>query len=188
MELSKSPLQIVAAVLAFGIVGQVRAACYEEAAQRYGVPETLLRAIAQTESGENDRALNRNKNGTLDIGRMQINSGWLRQLSRYGITERRLVEPCTNVMVGAWILSMNALQHGMGWEAVGAYNVGCRALAALECQKRRAKYAWSVHNALYAKRRVTRRGAAEARPSGPPTAVPKPIVTVALADGRDHAE
>jgi soluble lytic murein transglycosylase-like protein len=186
MDLRRTPRIVVAYVLAFGMTGHVGASCYREAAQRYGVSELLLRAIARTESGENDRALNRNKNGTFDIGRMQINSGWLKQLSRYGITIARLADPCTNVMIGAWILSSNTASYGMGWEAVGAYNVGCRTLAVAECQKRRAKYAWAVHNALYARRSAEGHGSVAA-PSAR-RSPPKPSEIVALAAGQDYAK
>jgi len=104
-------------------------ACWEEAATRYQVSSTLLYAIARTESGLNPRAVGRNTNGSRDIGLMQINSAWLPTLSRYGITERELFEPCTSIHVGAWILAGNIQRLGYSWEAVGAYNTPNPALA-----------------------------------------------------------
>jgi len=97
-------------------------ACWEEAAARYQVNSTLLYAIARTESGLNPTAIGSNTNGTRDIGLMQINSAWLPTLSRYGITERDLFEPCTSIHVGAWILAGNIQRLGYTWDAVGAYN------------------------------------------------------------------
>jgi soluble lytic murein transglycosylase-like protein len=127
------------------------AACYQEAAERYGVPEPLLRAIAHVESGSADARTveNRNTNGTRDIGRMQINTGWLPTLRSFGISEDSLREECVSIHVGAWILANNMQQHGgLSWKAVGAYNVGCLKLSAQECERRRNSYSWRVYRAL----------------------------------------
>ena len=97
-------------------------ACWMKAATRYQVNPTLLHAIARTESGVNSRAVGYNRNGSRDIGLMQINSGWLPTLARHGITEQDLFDPCTNLRVGAWILAHNFARLGYTWEAVGAYN------------------------------------------------------------------
>lgn len=98
-------------------------ACWEEAAARYGVNPYLLYAIAKTESNLNPSAVNRaNKNGSYDIGLMQINSGWLPTLRKHGIDEAQLLDACTNIHVGAWVLAQNMRRMGNSWEAVGAYN------------------------------------------------------------------
>lgn len=96
-------------------------ACWEEAAQYYRVNPYLLYAIAKTESSLNPSAINRNKNGSYDIGLMQINSSWLPTLRKYGVEEKDLYDPCTSIQVGAWILSQNMRRMGVTWEAVGAY-------------------------------------------------------------------
>lgn len=97
--------------------------CFEEASARYGIPTKLLYAIAKHESGLNPAALNSsNKNGTHDIGIMQINSVHLKKLAEFGIKETDLWHACTNVMVGAWILADNIQRYGYNWTAVGAYN------------------------------------------------------------------
>ncbi len=97
-------------------------ACWEQAAATYGVNPYLLYAIARTESGLNASALNRNKDGSYDVGLMQINSRWLPTLRRYGITEQQLFDPCVSIQVGAWVLAQNVRRMGNSWEAVGAYN------------------------------------------------------------------
>jgi len=97
-------------------------ACWEQVANWYGVNVHLLYAIAKTESNLNPLARNQNKNGSYDIGLMQINSAWLPTLKKYGIDESRLKDPCVNLQVGAWILSQNMQRMGPTWEAVGAYN------------------------------------------------------------------
>jgi soluble lytic murein transglycosylase-like protein len=97
-------------------------ACWDAAAVRYGVSSELLYAIARTESALNPQAVGRNQNGTRDIGLMQINSAWLPTLATHGIAERDLLEPCTNIQVGAWILAGNVERLGYTWDAIGAYH------------------------------------------------------------------
>ncbi|WGG53580.1 lytic transglycosylase domain-containing protein [Rugamonas sp. DEMB1] len=108
--------------LALALAPGAAQACWEEAGARYGVSPQLLYAIAKTESGLNPAAMNRNKNGSYDVGLMQINSSWLPRLRRFGLDERRLLEPCTSIQVGAWILAQNMQRLGYSWDAVGAYN------------------------------------------------------------------
>jgi len=116
------------------------ATCFEDAARRYDVPASLLRAIARQESAMNPGAVGHNANGSRDLGLMQINDAWLPTLAGYGITEAHLFDSCLNVHVGAWILADNIRRLGYGWNAVGAYNVGCKQLTAPECSRRRGKY------------------------------------------------
>lgn len=97
--------------------------CFHDAGTRYKLNPLLLWSIAKTESSFNPRAINRsNKNGSYDIGLMQINSAWLPTLKRYGIEERHLFDPCVSIHVGAWILAHEVARHGYTWKAVGAYN------------------------------------------------------------------
>ena len=113
--------------LVFAVVAPTKA-CWEQAGIRYQVSSHLLYAMAQTESGLDPRAIGRNRNGSRDIGLMQINSAWLPRLADYGITESELLDPCTNIHIGAWILAGNIHRLGNTWEAVGAYNAVTPAL------------------------------------------------------------
>ena len=97
-------------------------ACWAEIGQRYNINPYLLGAIAKTESNFKANAVRQNKNGTRDIGVMQINSLWLPELAKYGITEQHLFDPCVNIAVGAWILSQRQSTYGNTWEAVGTYH------------------------------------------------------------------
>lgn len=113
-----SMLAIVACLLS----SPSRADCLDDAARYHRVSVQLVRAIAQQESGMRANAINTNRDGSEDIGLMQINSSWLRKLSRYGITRRELFDACVNAYVGTWILASNIKQFGPTWKAVGAYN------------------------------------------------------------------
>ncbi len=126
-------------------------ACWQEAATRYRVPVDLLVAIARVESSLNPQAVNRShqaRTGSYDIGLMQINSAHLPQLKRWGIGEAQLMEPCTNIHVGAWILAQSIARHGLNWQAVGAYNAACTQLRGPACEAARARYASKVARAL----------------------------------------
>jgi len=114
---------------------------WEQTGQRWGVHPHLLYAIAKVESGLNPKALNVNRNGSEDIGLMQINSSWLPRLKKeFGIEREQLFEPCTSLEVAGWILWHNRQQLGDTWNAVGAYNARSEHL--------RLAYAERVHRAL----------------------------------------
>nr|WP_249176075.1 lytic transglycosylase domain-containing protein [Burkholderia vietnamiensis] len=106
----------------FGAAAVCRADCIDDAATYHRLNPRLLRAIAQHESGMRSDAINRNSNGSEDIGLMQINSSWLPKLAHYGIRREHLFNACVSAYVGAWILATNIKQFGPNWKAVGAYN------------------------------------------------------------------
>jgi len=96
--------------------------CFVDAGARYQVSPLLLRAIARQESSFRPDAVNKNTNGTRDIGVMQINTFWMSTLGKAGITEEALFQPCLNIHVGAWVLADAISRHGMTWKAIGAYH------------------------------------------------------------------
>lgn len=118
---------------ALSVAGDTK--CFKQASFRYGVPEALLRAISHVESGGNPFVTNINKNGSIDIGHMQVNSYWLPTLAKYGITQSQLMDACTNTQVGAWILASNIARMGYRWEAIGAYNARNPIKAAIYTRK-----------------------------------------------------
>ncbi|KUY68173.1 transglycosylase SLT domain-containing protein [Burkholderia cepacia] len=122
-SISRETLKIASTIaLSCALHGVARADCLDDAAAFQHVSVSLMRGIAQVESGMNPNAVNTNTNGTVDIGLMQINSTWLPTLAREGITRESLFDACTNAYVGAWILSQNIRQLGANWNAIGAYN------------------------------------------------------------------
>ncbi|MBR7895499.1 lytic transglycosylase domain-containing protein [Burkholderia multivorans] len=96
--------------------------CFDEAARYQKVNPLILRAIAWQESRNRPSALNKNTNGSVDYGLMQINSVHLSALSRYGIDRDTLMEPCKNVYIAAWHLRQKMNRYGNTWQAVGAYH------------------------------------------------------------------
>lgn len=116
--------------------------CWSDAAVRYNVPADLLYAIAMVETGNRSGIRGpRNKNGTYDIGLMQINSSHLPRLAKLGITERDLLKnPCLNLHVGASILADAIDRYGYTWVAIGAYNAGSHAKRKAYARKVYAMY------------------------------------------------
>jgi len=108
--------------ISVGSSNPAAAFCFEEAGNRYGISPQLLYAISKGESSFNPLAINYNTNGTYDYGLMQINSSWEPALRKLGISWNNLADPCTNVMVGAWVLSQCIQDYGYTWPAVGCYN------------------------------------------------------------------
>jgi soluble lytic murein transglycosylase-like protein len=98
--------------------------CFEDAAVRNGVDKVLLMAIANHESSFKPNAINRNSNGTEDIGVMQINTSHMKLLNAAGFNRKDLFDTCTNIHLGALILKDCIKKYGQTWAAVGAYNVG----------------------------------------------------------------
>ena len=150
------------------IHGSSHGMCFAEAAQRYSIPEGLLRAIAKVESGGNGAAMNlshRARTKTWDIGLMQINSSWLPRLAKLGIDEEKLKEPCQNLLVGAWILSHHLRESGADWNGVGSYNASCKTLTKQQCEATRYGYSWKVYHALMKQVKPSAEGVVDSSPT-----------------------
>ena len=127
--------------------------CFEHHGRRYGLDAELLRGVARVESGMRPEARNNThieRTGTRDIGLMQINTSLLPKLAGFGIREQDLLDPCTNIEVGAWVLSDAIRRHGDTWQAVGAYNAACTQLKGKACTEARSRYAWAVYKRMAA--------------------------------------
>lgn len=95
---------------------------FEKAGRDFGIESSLLKRIAMIESSLNPSAINQNKNGTVDIGLMQINSMHLKRLSKVGVTHQSLLDPEVNVYVAALLLSSHIRKRGYNLEAIGCYH------------------------------------------------------------------
>jgi soluble lytic murein transglycosylase-like protein len=98
--------------------------CWDEASRYSGVDPWLLYSLAEVESNYNASAIGKNRNGTYDIGLMQINSSHLSELREYGIPRSALLNACASTYIGAWIMARNFRRYGQSWKAIAAYNVG----------------------------------------------------------------
>lgn len=104
-------------------------ACLLSAASVQNLPPALIVAVLNVEGGTVGR-VSRNKNGSFDMGPMQVNSVWLPALAQAhfrGDAEAALArlrdDGCYNLHVGAWILRRNI--DGAGGdvaEGVGRYH------------------------------------------------------------------
>ncbi len=118
--------------------------CVASASSHYAISSSLITAIIKTESNFDPKAINRNSSTSFDYGLMQINSEWLPRIEPMGYTVDSLYDPCTNIMVGSWILKQEIQRFGYTWEAVGAYNAG----PSDKNKIRRATYATKVYSNL----------------------------------------
>ena len=83
--------------------------------------QRALYAIARTESALDPQAVGRNRNGTRDIGLMQINSAWLPTLAAHGIGERDLFDPVHQHPRRRLDPRRQRPAPGYTWDAVGAW-------------------------------------------------------------------
>ena len=125
-------------LILFFLPTSVNAFCFEEAGKAHGISSELLRSIARVESGFNSRAINTNRNGSSDLGLMQINSAWIAILNLK--REELIADPCYNVMTGAGILRKCIDRQGYTWESVGCYNA--------QSKGKRVGYSWKIFREL----------------------------------------
>lgn len=175
---------LIAVCLLYGLPAGAQA-CWNDVAQRHGVPANLLYAVAKVESSLDPKAVNRshfNRTRSIDIGLMQINSRHLPKLAQQGITEARLFEPCTNLDVGAQLLADLFARKGLSWDSVGAYNAACTELKGDACTEARARYAWKVYRQLPGNKPVAHRAPASRQLEAAPAARPIiPLLAVRVA-------
>jgi len=116
--------------------------CFIAAGNYYSIDPYLLMSIGWVESKFNPRALGRNRDGSYDIGIMQINTRWKKYLKKYGIDLSHLWDPCYNIHIGAMILRYCIDNHGYNWKAVDCYNRGTKKA------RGNSKYVWKVYYTL----------------------------------------
>lgn len=161
-HLNKLPMEALRKVLPVVLITgaaystDAPAFCWDEAGTRYRISAAVLQSIGRHESGLRATAVNRNQNGTVDVGVMQINSVHFPELQAYGIAPNALWDPCTNVMVGAFLLARSIQKYGNTWEAVGAYHSRTPGL--------KERYALQVYG-VFAKQESPSRAPAHSRPT-----------------------
>ena len=84
MAKMKTMAALLSACYIFSLIicsAAAQAFCFEEAGKEHRISPELLKSIARVESGFNYKAVNKNRNGSRDLGLMQINSAWIDTLS-----------------------------------------------------------------------------------------------------------
>jgi len=116
------------------------APCVAPASQYHGVDPWVLRAILKVESDFHPGAVNRNANGSVDLGMAQINSVHFSELASWGIAPADLMDGCVATYVAAWHLARQLRKHGNSWFGIASYH------STSACQN--ARYAALLWNAL----------------------------------------
>lgn len=100
-----------------------RVSCSVAAAARYGIPTTILLAVAEKEAGAPGLWI-QNRNGTSDVGPMQFNTAYLATLAKYGITPQAVAAPgCYAYELAAWRLQRHLqLDQGDVWTRAANYH------------------------------------------------------------------
>lgn len=103
-------------------VTPVTVECIQQAAATAGVPLDVLKALLLTEGGWPGLAM-KNKNGSYDLGPMQINTIWTKEFRQYNVPMSFLRQDgCGNVLAGAWILRGHLEDTGDPWKAAARYH------------------------------------------------------------------
>ena len=130
--------------------------CFRKAAVAYKLNPIILKAIALTESSLHPYAVCVNGKSHLfenpvsaynflknhlsenpDIGLMQVNYLWFKKLRIpfwYGLN------PCYNIMLGAYVLKKKIDTYGKGWFGIAAYHSAS--------PEKNIRYAWRVYGAV----------------------------------------
>lgn len=109
----------------------VTSACIVAASNHYEVAPALLLSILKVEGGSVGK-VSKNKNGTVDIGPMQINSVNLPELLKYNISMEDIKNNgCLNVHIGAYYIKKaetekrrlsDKFTEAELWESIGNYH------------------------------------------------------------------
>jgi len=102
---------------------QERVVCSIAAAIKYEIPANILLAIAEKEGGKPGQWV-RNSNGTHDLGSMQFNTTYLKDLSRYGIKPDHVsAMGCYAFDLAAWRIRLHIKNdQGDVWTRAADYN------------------------------------------------------------------
>lgn len=96
--------------------------CIAQASAFHKVNADILRAILKVESAFKSQVVNRNANGTIDVGIAQINTIHFKELAKHSIAPQDLLDPCIGVYVAAWHLDKQLKKHGNTWFGIAAYH------------------------------------------------------------------
>lgn len=97
--------------------------CSIGAAYEFGVPVDVMLAVAEQESGSIGER-KKNANGTFDVGVMQFNTTYLRDLERFGILAQDVAGPgCYPYRLAAWRIRWHIIRdQGDIWQRIANYH------------------------------------------------------------------
>jgi hypothetical protein len=100
-----------------------RVVCSIAAAAKYRIAATIVLAVAEKENGKVGQWV-RNDNGTHDVGPLQFNTSYLRQLARYGISPADVAgSGCYPYDLAAWRLRQHIVNDtGDVWTRASNYH------------------------------------------------------------------
>lgn len=100
----------------------------ETFSQQYEVPIEIVLAVIEQESSFNPLAVNYNRNGSMDIGLMQINTKSMPHFQQVfeqkGIYSLDATSPRDNIWMGVAYLAELYETFGNWYDAITAYNAG----------------------------------------------------------------
>lgn len=102
---------------------QEMVSCALSAALAYDVPANILLAIAEKEAGKPGQWV-KNSDGSFDVGALQFNTNYLRDLSRFGVSAADVAAPgCYPFLLAAWRIRGH-LRHDSGdvWTRAANYH------------------------------------------------------------------
>ncbi|WP_150740629.1 MULTISPECIES: conjugal transfer protein TrbN [Pandoraea] len=97
--------------------------CSVSASIEFAIPVNAMLAVAEQEGGRPGIWM-KNSNGTFDVGAMQLNTSYLRQLAGYGIRAADVAAPgCYAYRLAAWRIRQHIV-HDSGdfWTRVANYH------------------------------------------------------------------
>lgn len=102
---------------------QEMVSCAIAGALAYEVPANVVLAVAEKEGGKPGQWV-RNSNGTYDVGSLQLNTAWLRELRSFGIEPRHAAASgCFPYELAAWRLRKHIRDDsGEFWSRVANYH------------------------------------------------------------------
>lgn len=100
-----------------------RVVCSITAAMKYEVPANIVLGIAEKEGGKPGQWV-KNSNGTHDVGSLQFNTHYLKDLRKYGITAEDVAQAgCYSYDLAAWRLRGHLLNdRGDIWTRAANYH------------------------------------------------------------------
>lgn len=98
--------------------------CWDKAGKTYNLDPWLLLSIALTESSFKEGIKSKNKNGTYDLGLMQINTIHTKYFSeKFGLTQVDLqYNSCAGVMAAGHLLKQSIQRYGYNIDGIGGYH------------------------------------------------------------------